>query len=189
MIFKDGEGGDIVALQAETFVEEWFNRNGYFTIRGIKEKIDEIDILAIKNCGQNEWDCVHCEVQISVSPVGYISKLTSQLAEELGVKSTSARLRDEQQIAICAREWVNKKFKVQKKQLLREKLNPNGSWRYLLVHGIVKDSRELESIKSEGVELIHFKQLLNDLRTRQTLLNFSGSSAGDLVEIINFVQD
>jgi hypothetical protein len=27
------------------------NQNGYFTIRGVKEKLDEIDILAIKNLG------------------------------------------------------------------------------------------------------------------------------------------
>lgn len=48
-----------MSLQAETLVEEWFNRNGYFTIRGIKDKIDEMDILAIKNLDNRSWDCVH----------------------------------------------------------------------------------------------------------------------------------
>ena len=59
-----------MALQAETLVEEWFNRNGYFTIRGLKDKIEEIDILAVKNIGGNNWDCIHCEVQVSIRPVG-----------------------------------------------------------------------------------------------------------------------
>lgn len=81
-----------MALQAETLVEEWFNRNGYFTIRGIKDKIDEIDILAIKNLGEFGWDCVHCEVQVSIRPVGYISKLTRELVQELGVKSNTRTL-------------------------------------------------------------------------------------------------
>ncbi len=36
-----------MALLAEEVVEEWLNRNGYFTIRGIKVGVDEIDTLAI----------------------------------------------------------------------------------------------------------------------------------------------
>jgi len=105
-----------VALQAEALVGEWFNRNGYFTIRGIKDKIDEIDILAIKNIGQHGWDCVHCEVQVNIRPVGYISKLTNELVKELDVKGkTSAKLRTESQIAACAKQWVANKFTVQKK--------------------------------------------------------------------------
>lgn len=179
-----------MALQAETLVEEWFNRNGYFTIRGLKDKIDEIDILAIKNLSQNDWDCVHCEVQVSIRPVGYISKLTSELVKELGVKAnTSAKLRTESQIATCAKQWVDNKFKVQKKQQLRNQLIPNHSWNYFFVHGNVKDSRELDYIASEGVKVLPFRQILNDLCTNQTQLEFAGSSAGELVEIINFIQN
>ena len=179
-----------MALQAETLVEEWFNRNGYFTIRGIKDKIDEIDILAIKNLGQLGWDCVHCEVQVSIRPVGYISKLTNELVNELGVKSnTSAKLRTDTQIATCAKQWVANKFTVQKKQHLRDQLVPNYDWRFLFVHGNVKDTIELDNIASEGIKLIPFKQILNELCTKQTQLEFTGSSAGELVEIINFIQD
>jgi len=32
----------------EEIVEEWLNRQGHFTIRGIKLGVDEIDILAIR---------------------------------------------------------------------------------------------------------------------------------------------
>jgi hypothetical protein len=178
-----------MALQAETFVEEWFNRNGYFTIRGIKNKIDEIDILAIKNLGQNGWDCVHCEVQVGIRPVTYICKLTSQLALELGIKTSSAKLRTETQIAICAQKWVETKFTNKKKQQIRQQLNPNSGWRYLLVHGNVKEPKELNYIAAEGVKLLPFRQILNDLCSKQTQFNFSGSSAGDLVEIINFIRN
>jgi hypothetical protein len=177
-----------MALQAETLVEEWFNRNGYFTIRGIKDRINEIDILAIKNLGEYGWDCVHCEVQVGIRPVTYICKLTNELAAELGVKASSAKSRTEQQIATCAKQWVANKYKAKNKKQIREKLNPNGSWRYLLVHGNVKEPKELVYIESEGVKLFPFRQILNDLCTKQTQLDFSGSSAGDLVEIINFIQ-
>jgi hypothetical protein len=37
-----------MSLLGEEVVEEWLNCNGYFTIRGIKVGVDEIDILAIK---------------------------------------------------------------------------------------------------------------------------------------------
>jgi hypothetical protein len=37
-----------MALLAEEIVEEWLNRDGWFTIRGIKIGVDEIDILAIR---------------------------------------------------------------------------------------------------------------------------------------------
>ena len=179
-----------MALQAETLVEEWFNRNGYFTIRGIKDKIDEIDILAIKNKGLNNWECIHCEVQVSVRPVAYISKLTNELVQELGVKAnTSAKLRTEAQIEACAKHWVIKKFTAQKKQQIRHQLVIDTEWKYMFVHGNVKDMRELDYISGEGVKLVSFKDVLHDLRSKNTTLEFSGSSAGDLVEIINFIDE
>jgi len=37
-----------MALLAEKIVEEWLNRQGYFTIRGIKMGVHKIDMLAVK---------------------------------------------------------------------------------------------------------------------------------------------
>jgi len=37
-----------MSLLAEEIVEEWLNRDGYFTIRGIKLGVHEIDLLALK---------------------------------------------------------------------------------------------------------------------------------------------
>jgi len=38
-----------MALLAESLVEEWLNRNRFFTIRGIKHGLAEIDLLAIRH--------------------------------------------------------------------------------------------------------------------------------------------
>jgi hypothetical protein len=38
-----------MALLAEELVEEWLNRQGCFTIRGIKIGVHEIDLLAVKH--------------------------------------------------------------------------------------------------------------------------------------------
>lgn len=175
-------------MQAEILVEEWFNQNGYFTIRGIKDGIEEIDILAIKNLKNGRWDCVHCEVQVSVRPVAYIAKMIEQVLVESGAKSkTSAKLRTESQIEICAKEWVNKKFNMLKKQNIRNKFIQNMEWRHVFVHGKVKDERELLYIKNEKIELLPFKIVVEELCNNDTELGFTGAAAGDLIDIINFI--
>jgi hypothetical protein len=40
-----------LALFAEALVEEWLNRKGYFTIRGVKVGNSEIDLLAVSPSG------------------------------------------------------------------------------------------------------------------------------------------
>jgi hypothetical protein len=37
-----------MALLAEEIVEEWLNHHGFFTIRGAKTGVREIDILAVR---------------------------------------------------------------------------------------------------------------------------------------------
>ena len=37
-----------MALLAESLVEEWLNRQGYFTIRGVKHGVDKMDLLAVR---------------------------------------------------------------------------------------------------------------------------------------------
>jgi hypothetical protein len=56
-----------MSLLGEEVVEEWLNRNGYFTIRGIKIGVDEIDILAIRPLPGGKHECRHVEVQVSIS--------------------------------------------------------------------------------------------------------------------------
>ena len=40
-----------MALLAESLVEEWLNREGYFTIRGVKHGVGEMDLLAVRPQG------------------------------------------------------------------------------------------------------------------------------------------
>ena len=51
-----------MALLAEEIVEEWLNRQGYFTIRGIKIGVQEIDMLAVRFKGEGVPECRHIEV-------------------------------------------------------------------------------------------------------------------------------
>lgn len=60
-----------MALLDEQLVEEWLNRKQFFTMRGIKCGVDEIDLLAVRyNKTQNDY--WHVEVQVSYRPIGYI---------------------------------------------------------------------------------------------------------------------
>ncbi len=68
-------------LLGEEVVEEWLNRNGYFTIRGIRVRVDEIDILAIRPLPDGKHECRHIEVQLSINS---ISNDPALLAAALG---------------------------------------------------------------------------------------------------------
>ncbi|MBT2289530.1 hypothetical protein J7E73_10370 [Paenibacillus albidus] len=177
-----------MALQAETLVEEWLNKNGYFTIRGIREKLNEIDFLAVKSNGEEGWEYIHCEVQVSVRPVAYISKLTKSQMEKLGVKSkTSAKARNSESIKDSVKAWVELKYTSDKKQKLRDSVAGSTDWQYWFVHGKVKDAHELECIRDEGVKLIAIKDVLQELTQNSTEHSFAAASAGDLVELINLL--
>ncbi len=69
-----------MALFAEALVEEWLNRSGYFTIRGVKVGNSEIDLLAVS---PNESDGLHVEVSVSIRPMGYIGGGSSAKARPL----------------------------------------------------------------------------------------------------------
>lgn len=73
-----------MALLAEEIVEEWLNRKGYFTIRGIKIGVNELDILAIKPISGQKTECRHIEVQCSMRPVSNISQLPKAVQKATG---------------------------------------------------------------------------------------------------------
>jgi Holliday junction resolvase-like predicted endonuclease len=52
-----------MALLAESLVEEWLNRDGYFTIRGLKHGVGEMDLLAIRPEPEGKIVGMHVEVQ------------------------------------------------------------------------------------------------------------------------------
>ena len=82
-----------MALLGEEVVEEWLNRQGYFTIRGIKLGVHEIDLLAFKPDAKGHHECRHIEVQVSTNPVAYISKVPKQIRIERGIGPDNAKER------------------------------------------------------------------------------------------------
>jgi hypothetical protein len=178
-----------MALLAESLVEEWLNRGGYFTIRGVKHGFGEMDLLGVRPLPDGKLDGWHVEVQASFRPVSYIGKLTPELLKQLGGSASSARARTPNQVETCAREWVMNKFKVKDKAELRERLWPGVQWSFHLVHAVVRDSRELEVFAAHGVTCHPFSELLADLSKRGKKRSFSGSAGGDLAEIVAYYKE
>lgn len=83
-----------MALLAEEVVEEWLNRQGFFTIRGIKMGVQEIDLLAVKWQIDAKAECRHVEVQASMRPVSYISRVPKG-EQRAGRAANSAKRSDE----------------------------------------------------------------------------------------------
>jgi hypothetical protein len=162
-----------MALLDEQLVEEWLNRQNFFTIRGLKSGNDEIDLLAIRHTpeGLQYW---HVEVQISYGPVGYIG----------GDKS--ARKRTDKELREGVEQWVTKKFTSPKKVKRLNEILPNAIWRKFLVHAVLKDDAELLIMEELGVELIQYKKVLEDLRADKQ--GKSSSAASGIVEMLNYLK-
>ena len=141
-----------MALLAEEIVEEWLNRNGYFTIRGIKLGVHEIDLLALRVDG-SDIEARHIEVQASVNPVSYLSPLPKEVRKNTGRGSNSAKTRLEQEINDGIQEWIKKKYHLDAKEKIRQKLF-KGKWNFELVIHQVKYPQELELLEEQGI-LIH----------------------------------
>jgi hypothetical protein len=170
-----------VALLGESLVEEWLNREGFFTIRGVKHGVDEMDLLAVRPQSVGEFVGWHVEVQISFRPIGFIAKLP-----KIGSQSRqSARKRTIQEVEDCARAWVKAKFHATSKAQVREQLWPGVAWAFHFVHAVVRDRHELEVFASEGVILHSFHDILDSLSKRGSH-SFSGSAGGDLAEIVSY---
>ncbi len=173
-----------MALLAESLVEEWLNhRKGFFTMRGIKHGVNELDLLGIRCEPGGAVVGWHVEVQASFRPIGYVSKLTKGLAGDRS--PTSAKQRSSQETEVCARQWVHAKFASADKSRVREKLWPGVKWSYHLVHAVVREEAELTVFAKQGVQCHPFHEVLAELLTRGGA-GFSGSAGGDLAEIVGY---
>lgn len=161
-----------MALLDEQLVEEWLNRNGYFTMRGIKVGVDEIDLLALRYI-DGVADYIHVEVQVSYRPIGYIGG------------DGSAKKRSTDEIKAGVTQWVEKKFTSARKLERRNAIVPNAKWDYTLVHGVLRDETELEYMRELGVNTVSYKEVLNFLQTDKT--NQSSSAASNIVEMLKFM--
>ena len=162
-----------MALLDEQLVEEWLNRQNFFTMRGIKSGNDEIDLLAIRPKPEG-LECWHVEVQISYRPVNFIG----------GKKN--ARKRTKNELREGVEQWVAKKFTSPKKAKRRNEILPDAKWRYFLVHAVLKDEAELTIMEELGVELIPYKRVLEDLRSEKK--SKSSSAASGIVEMLNYLK-
>jgi len=162
-----------MALLDEQLVEEWLNRQSFFTMRGIKCGVDEIDLLAIRP-QPDGLECWHIEVQISYRPVGYIGG------------DTSARRRTPDELRAGVAQWVEKKFTSARKIERRNELLQGAKWRHFLVHAVLKDPAELPLMQELGVELIPYRQILNDLCNDSKAK--SSSVASGIIEMLNYLK-
>jgi hypothetical protein len=170
-----------MSLLSETLVDEWLNRQGFLTMRGIKNAgVDEIDLLGVRPHprGLEAW---HVEAQISFNPVGYITQLCKAEQRRTGRKPGSAIQRSPEVLAESVGEWVHKKFNSPKKAKLRDKVWQGLTWKKIFVHGVARHREELEVIRNSCVELISFRLVLTDLNAKKGLTGASGTDISDII--------
>jgi hypothetical protein len=173
-----------MALLAESLVDEWLNRQGFFTIRGIRHGNDEIDLLGVRpgDAGLEAW---HVEVQVSFRPIGYISPVTSDINKRFLATPRSAKKRPSHIVEECAIAWVNSKFKRDRKVVAREQAWARLAWKYFFVHGIVREEYELAVIERHGVTLVPFHDVLAQLK-HSAAGGLRGGAGTDLSEIVEY---
>jgi hypothetical protein len=173
-----------MALLAETLVDEWLNRQGFFTVRGIKHGNDEIDLLGIRPMG-GKLEAWHVEVQASFRPIGYISPVTDTIATKFDATPKSAKKRPHSIINECAQAWVESKFKKESKRTAREQAWAGQSWKYVFVHAVVREPKELEAIAACGVKLVTLHEVLKGLE-HKAANGIRGGAGTDFAEIIEY---
>jgi hypothetical protein len=169
-----------MTLLAEEIVEEWLNRNGYFTIRGIKLGVHEIDLLALAVRG-SEIDARHIEVQASVNAVSYLCPLPKATQKETGRRPASMKQRTSEELADGVKEWIDKKFNHDAKKRLRNALY-QGEWKCELVVHRVKFPDELALIEQRGIKVHRLDDIVKSLSDDNTLVRCA--SGADLVELV-----
>lgn len=151
-----------MSLLSESLVEEWLNRAGFFTIRGARSGVSEIDLLAVKQ-GGGGLVARHIEVQVSTNPISYITPLTVDQAKSLGRSKSSAWVRPKDVLEVSVNAWMEKKFHSSGKVKARERAWPGLSWSLEFVHGYVRHIEELELIRESGIKLHTFHSVLTSL--------------------------
>ena len=168
-----------MALIAEEIVEEWLRRHGYFTMRGIRLGVHEIDLLAVRWNRDQAVECRHLEVQVSMRPVSFISKIPKRLQNQgRGVNSAK---RTEEELIEGVREWVEKKYHLPVKTALMSTLAP-GPWTSELVINNVKSEKEVEMIGAAGVKILRLKAIVKELLSGD--LPIARTIGGDFIELI-----
>jgi len=170
-----------MALLGEEIVEEWLNRHGYFTIRGIKLGNDEIDILAIRPLADGKHDCRHIEVTISINPISYITKVPAAIRKATGIGAHNAKKRDVTQLAQGVNEWIGGKFDHPRKVEIKNCLCP-GAWTKELVVGIVRHEAELDLLRQAGITIHRLGDVLSEMVENRSVVK--AAAGADLFDLL-----
>jgi len=173
-----------MSLLAESLVEEWLNRAGYFTIRGARFGVSEMDLLAVRQ-GAAGLEARHIEVQVSTNPIAYISPLTDAHVKEHGKSKTSAWSRPPEVLDASVTGWIEKKFFSVNKVAARNKAWPGLTWSLEFVHGVVRHSEELEYIRTKGIKTLTFHGVLDSL-CHDAILTHKGGAGTDIAEMLAY---
>ena len=172
-----------MSLLAEEVVEEWLNRDGFFTIRGVKVGVYEMDILAIRPLADGGHQCRHVEVQVSINPISYITKVSAAERKRTGIAAHNAKKRELPLLRKGVQEWVDAKFYLPEKVRLRARLCP-GDWTKELVIGKVKHEEEVPMLQEAGVTVHRLKDILEEMVGRQHLVRAAaGADLYDLMQL------
>ncbi len=176
-----------MALLAEQLVDEWLNRRGFFTLRGIRKGVHEIDLLGIRPKDGAVAEAWHVEVSVSFRPVSYLGQLSAEERMLMGVSSANSakKGRTDAMLARGIDAWVEKKFTGARKRAMREECCAGAAWRMFLVHGLFHDPRERVLIEQAGVSLIPFSRILLDLSQHRPG-ELSGAAGTDIAEIVRY---
>jgi hypothetical protein len=173
-----------VALLAESLVDEWLNRKGFFTVRGIKHGVGEIDLLGVRPV-EGSLEAWHVEVQASFRPIGYIAPLPTEALDGFAKSKTSMKARSPDILAPAVAAWVKKKFTSPSKHGAREMAWPGLKWKYLLVHAVVREPEELRLMQTHGVEIVPLHRVLGELG-HGSAAGIRGGAGTDLSEVIEY---
>ncbi|MCG5539323.1 hypothetical protein [Halorhodospira sp. 9622] len=168
-----------MALLAEEIIEEWLNRQGYFTIRGIRLGVNEIDLVAVKFRSGEKPVCRHIEVQASMRPVSYISKLP-KAARRTGRAANSAA-RSQEELVEGVAEWVERKFHATEKRALMETLW-SGEWSSELVINKVKSEQEVELIAQHGTIIHRLPEIVRELQRK--IFPIKRAAGSDFIDLL-----
>lgn len=154
-----------MALIAEELVQEWLNRDGYFTLRGARLGNHELDLLAIKVQADGTLHCRHIEVNAAVRPIGYLGPVTSAKTQSLDEQRANARL------------WAEGKFNTPAKEKLRARLAPGQTWSLEVVLHKLKGPVQLDAIREQGIRTHRLSDVLQALKKRGAIIQAAGGQS------------
>jgi hypothetical protein len=160
-----------MSMLGEEVIQEWLNRSGHFTIRGIRIGNNEIDILAVKPA---DGTCRHVEITLSSNAIGYIS-------------TGSAKTQSEAELKQAVDAWIEKKFN-ERAMALKQRLCPGCEWTRELVVGNVKHEDEIQMLEKAGIRIHRLTEILAAMETPPESTVVKTAAGADLFNLMMFAR-